>query len=252
MDQNIKSSDIHSIYFGDKNTWVDWYLIPSSRPVIKPPTVKTHYVDIPGSDWHLDLSTVLTGDVCYNAREGTLDFIVDNGQLTEYKAELWPILYSKIMDHLHGRELNMILEDDPDFYYTGRFAVNEWKSDPENSKIVIDYNVSPFKLEAASSLKEDWKWDTFNFETGIVREYKDLKVDGSLTFIIAGRRMRVTPTFIVKSSDKKGMKVKFNGSTYNLPDGTSRVVNIRTVEGDNAFVFTGNGTVSIDYRGGCL
>lgn len=251
MDQIIKSSDIHSIYFGDKNTWVDWYLIPSSRPVIKPPTVKTKYVDVPGADWHLDLSTVLTGDVTYNGREGSLEFIVDNGRLTDYMAEKWSSLYSEIMDYLHGKVLNMTLEDDSTFYYTGRFAVNEWRSDPENSKIVIDYNVSPFKLEATGSL-EDWKWDTFNFEIDIVREYKDLKVDGKLTFVIAGRRMRVTPTFIVKSTDKKGMKVKFNGTTYDLPDGTSRVVNITTVEGDNTFVFTGNGTVSIDYRGGCL
>jgi hypothetical protein len=64
--------------------------------------------------------------------------------------------------------------------------------------------------------------------------------------------MAVTPSFIVKSDDGKGMKVTFNGTTHDLPDGTSRVINIRTVEGDNKLKFTGNGTVSVDYRGGCL
>ena len=219
--------------------------------MFNPPSPKTKLVDVPGADWHLDLSTVLTGDIAYNAREGSLEFIVDNGQYSDYKAETWATHYSKILDYLHGKVLNATLEDDPGFYYTGRFAINEWRSDPENSKIVIDYNVSPFKHEAASSL-EDWVWDTFNFETGIVREYKDLTVDGSLTFIIVGRRMHASPTFIVKSTDKKGMTVTFNGSTYKLPDGTSRVVNIVTSEGDNKFVFKGNGMVSIDYRGGCL
>lgn len=241
----------HSIIFGDKNTWADWYLIPSSRPVFNPPTPKTKYVDIPGADWHLDLSTALTGEMAFNAREGSFEFIVDNGQLSDYKASNWFDLYSEIMEYLHGQLIRARLEDEPIYYYEGRFTVNTWKSDPHNSKIVIDYNVSPYKYEAWSSL-EDWEWDPFNFLTGIVREYKDIRVDDELTFVIVGRRMTVTPSFIVKSDDGSGLDVTFNGSTYHLPDGTSRVVNIRTVSGENTLVFKGKGTVSIDYRGGCL
>lgn len=241
----------HSIIFGDKNTWADWHLIPSSRPVFNPPKPKTKFVDIPGADWHLDMSEVLTGDIAYEARQGSLEFIVDNGQLSNYKADSWYKLYSEILDYLHGRIEQATLEDDPLYYYEGRFSVNEWKSEPHNSKIIIDYVVSPYKYEANSSL-EDWLWDPFDFEDGIIREYKNLRVNGNLDFVIVGRRMRVTPTFIVKSNDGKGLKVTFNGHTYNLPDGTSRIVNIQTVEGENNLKFTGNGTVSIEYRGGKL
>jgi hypothetical protein len=241
----------HSIIFGDKNTWADWYLIPSSRPVFNPPTPKTNFVDVPGADWHLDLSTVLTGDIAYNGREGSLEFIVDNGQLSNYDHTRWSELYSEILDYLHGQLRRATLEDDPSFYYEGRFTVNQWKSDPHNSKITIDYNVHPYKLEAFSSM-EDWEWDSFNFENGIIRDYRDLRVDGKLSFVIIGRRMRVTPVFKVRSDDGKGLKVKFNGAIYDLPDGESRVLNIRTTEGENTLVFTGNGTVSINYRGGCL
>jgi hypothetical protein len=241
----------HSIIFGDKNTWADWYLIPSSRPVFNPPEPKTKFVDIPGADWHLDLSTSLTGDIAYSSRTGSIEFIVDNGYLSDYNASAWHVLYSDILNYLHGKLMKTTLEDDPSFYYEGRFSVNEWKSEPHNSKIVIDYTISPYKYEAFSSL-EDWEWDSFDFETGIVREYKDLRVDNKLEFVIVGRRMSVTPSFIVKSDDGKGLKVKFNGTTYDLPDGTSRVVNIKTVEGENTLTFIGNGTVSIDYRGGCL
>lgn len=241
----------HSIIFGDKNTWADWYLIPSSRPVFNPPKPKTKFVDIPGADWHLDLSTVLTGDIAYSSREGSIEFIVDNGQLSDYDHRKWSILYSDILDYLHGKYMKAVLEDDPSFYYEGRFTVNQWLSEAHNSRIVIDYVVNPYKLESISSL-EDWPWDTFNFETGIIREYKDLRVDGTRTLIIIGRRMKVTPSFIVKSDDGSGMKVKFNGTTYELADGTSRVINVQTVEGENTFTFTGNGTVSVDYRGGCL
>ena len=235
----------HSIIIGDKNTWADWYLIPSSRPVINPPEVKTKYIDIPGSDYQIDLSTVLTGDVAYGPRTGSLEFIVDNGH------EEWYNLYSKILDYLHGRIQKATLEDEPSYYYEGRFTVNQWKSDPHNSKIVIDYNLAPYKYDQFSSL-EDWVWDTFSFETGVIREYKDLEVNGTLEFIVVGQRMRVTPSFIVSSKDGSGMDVTFNGSTYHLNDGTSRVVNILTVEGENKLTFKGNGKVSIEYRGGRL
>lgn len=241
----------HSIIFGDKNTWADWCLFPSSRPVFNPPKPKTKFVEVQGADWHLDMSTVLTGDITYSARTGSIEFIVDNGQYSSYKAEHWSMLYSEILDYLHGKYMRATLEDDPGYFYEGRFTVNQWKSDAHNSKITIDYTVNPYKLEATSSL-EDWIWDNFCFENGIIREYKDLRVDGERIFVIAGRRMRVTPSFIVKSDDGTGMQVKFNGNTYSLPDGTSRVINIQTVEGENTLTFVGNGTVSIDYRGGCL
>lgn len=241
----------HSVIFGDKNSWADWYLLPTSRPVINPPKPKTKFVDIPGADGYLDMSTVLTGDITYEARTGSIEFIVDNGQLSAYKADLWSALYSAIMDYLHGQIRKVVLEDDPAYYYEGRLSVNSWKSEANNSKIVIDYTLNPYKIENTSSL-EDWLWDTFNFESGIIRDYKDLKVDGNLEFVILGRRMRVVPSFIVTSDDGNGLDVTFNGQKFHLPDGTSRVVNIITKEGDNTLTFTGKGTVSIDYRGGCL
>ena len=70
--------------------------------------------------------------------------------------------------------------------------------------------------------------------------------------MIEGRRKSVIPVFTVVSDDGNGLKVTFNGTTYDLPDGTTRVVNIVTKAGANTLVFTGNGTVSIDYRGGRL
>ena len=235
----------HSITFGEKNTWDDWHLIPSSRPIFNPPKPKTNYVDIPGANGHLDLSEVVSGEVVYEARTGSLEFIVDNGH------KEWHDLYSEIMNYLHGKTMRAVLEDDPTFYYEGRFSVNQWKSEPHNSKITIDYTVNPYKLEQNSSLY-DWEWDTFNFETGFIRSYKDLSVNGTLNLTIPGTRMSVTPLFIVSSTDGTGLKVNYQGEEYNLPDGETRVINIRICSGDNLLTFTGNGTLSIDYRGGSL
>ena len=236
----------HSITFGEKNTWDDWHLIPSSRPVFNPPKPKTNYVDIPGADWHIDLSEAVSGEIVYEARTGSIEFIVDNGH------QEWHELYSEIMNYLHGMDMKAILEDDPTFYYEGRFSVNQWKSDPHNSKITIDYSVRPYKFEEYSSL-DDWKWDTFNFKTGIIRNYKDLIVNETLTLVIPGRRMSVTPLFEVSNTtDGAGLKVNYEGVEYDLPEGNTRVIGIRLRPGENILTFTGNGTVSVDYRGGSL
>lgn len=232
----------HSITFGTKNTWDDWHLIPKSRPVINPPTVKTNYVEIPGGDGVLDLSTALSGRPTFANRTGTLDFYVDN----DFKS--WHALYSEIMKYLHGVRMRLILEDDPAYYYEGRFSVNEWRSDKHCSSISIDYNVSPYKKDISSSL-DDWIWDTFNFDTGVIRYYKDIVVEGSKLVRVIGNLM---PNTVTISASNASMSVTFNGRTYPLPKGATVIKEILIVDGENRLMFMGNGTISIEYSGGVL
>ncbi len=233
------------VTFGTKHSYRDWGLLLKSRPVISPPSPKTVYVDIPGSDGIIDLTESLTGDVKFDNRTITCEFVVLDAR------NRWSDIYSEIMDYLHGQRMKVRLDEDPTYYYEGRLQVNEWKSDKVTSTITIEGDVEPYKMEMFSSL-EDWEWDSFNFETGIIRDYKEIRVDESLTFTIEGRRKSVVPSFTVVSDDGSGLQVRFNGTTYDLPDGTSRVLNIVIKNGTNTLYFTGNGTVSIDYRGGRL
>lgn len=249
MEYNYKEYVPHGITFinttGDKkHTWRDWKVVPTSRPVFKPPNAKRVEVEIPGADSIIDMTESLTGEVHYNNRSGSLEFQVEN-------KNNWYDVYSDILDYIHGQQMKAVLDDEPTYYYIGRFSVNEWKSDKMNSKIVIDYSVEPYKLEMFSSL-EDWEWDSFNFETGIIREYKNIRVDGSLTLTIEGRRKTVIPLFAVKTDDGKEFDVEFNGKNFNIPDGTSKILGIVFKEGSNTLKIMGNGTISIDYRGGRL
>ena len=133
----------HSITFikGNEqaNTWEDWHLIPSSRPTLSPPGVQTNFVSIPGRMGALDFSEYLTGDVQYSDRSGSFEFLVDNDH------EYWVSIKNKIVDFLHGNVMKMVLEDDPEYYYEGRFTVDSWKSESWNSKIVINYVVGADK-----------------------------------------------------------------------------------------------------------
>ena len=239
----------HSITFGDKNTWDDWHLIPQTRPVFLPPDVKTSYVEVPGADGKMDLTESLTGSILYKNRQGTIQFYVDNGH------EEWDILYAKIMNYLHGQKMNAILEDDPSFYYEGRFSVNNWKSEKYRSEIAIDYDVAPYKIDIQSS-KEDWLWDPFNFEVGIIREYNNVRVNGELTLEFIGSRRAYIPVFeTLLDNSANPIVLQWSGltdKTFGLQNGRSKFPDIKIKNNTTIMTFTGYGVVTIDYRGGSL
>ena len=251
----------HSVTFGDKNTWDDWRLVPSSRPVFNPPAQKVKTLDIPGGDGVLDLSTALTGYPVYQNRTGQMEFIVMN----DFKP--WHTAYSDIMDYLHGQTMRATLEDDPEYFYEGRFTVNAWKSQKDWSRIVIDYSVGPYKWSVLSSI-DDWLWDPFNFQNGIIRSafFKNLAVTTTkkkrtLKAELFGRAP-VCPHFIVSSSAGRGVKIQFVNPTLNvnltklLPDGTTQVPEFTFFGAQGATIYlwcdSGTGTVSIDFRQGRL
>lgn len=232
----------HSITLGEKNTWDDWHLIPASRPLLNPPAVKTSVIEIPGGDGAIDLTTALAGRPVFKNRTGSWEFYVENG----FKD--WTALYSEIMSYLHGKKLKAILEDDPDYYYEGRFSVNNWKSDANWSLITIDYDVKPYK-KSVRAPGEDWLWDTFNFETDIIQCYENLPVSGSRTVIAVGDDMPVPATIIASAG---GMTLTFNGNVYNLNKGINYSSEFTISQGQNIFVFEGEGDITIKYERGRL
>lgn len=251
----------HSITFGEKNTWEDWRLVPASRPVFNPPAQKTKLLEIPGEDGVIDLSQALTGYPVYQNRTGSVEFIVMNG----FKP--WHMAYSDIMDYLHGQTLRAVLEDDPEYFYEGRFTVNAWKSEKDWSRIVIDYNVGPYKWSVLSSI-DDWLWDPFNFQNGIIRTTlfknilvtstpKDLHLDAALF-----GRAPVCPRFLVSSTVGRGVHVRFVNPklgldmTKLLPEGTVQIPEFVFFGDQGADIHlwcdSGTGTVSVDFRQGRL
>ena len=139
----------HSVTFGDKHSWRDFHLVPTSRPVISPPTFREKYVDIPGRNGAIDLASAISGRPVYANRSGSIEFLVDLEQWPS-----WSVAYSTIATHLHGQVMHMTLDDDPEFYYEGRFTVNQWESGASFSTIVIDYNLQPFKVKPNDPRKD--------------------------------------------------------------------------------------------------
>ena len=145
----------HAVSFTDKDnvtkhTWTDWHLIPSKRPQLGPPNVKTNVVDIPGAHGHLDLSDVLTGSPRFENRTGSMDFILMNKSINsdgpQYEVE-WYERYSEITNFMHGKVLKMVLDDDPTWEWRGRFSVSGFESQNNYSTITISFDVYPFKIK---------------------------------------------------------------------------------------------------------
>lgn len=167
----------HSVTFINKdgaqiNSWTDWLLIPSSRPIISTPPVQEFSLEIPGRSGKIDFQDYILKEPVFDNRIGSLEFVIDH---ENDKYISWHHTYNEILNFLHGRWLKIILNDEPDYYYEGRFSLNDFKSNSDWSTITIDYNLKPFKLSVVDTLS-DWLWDPFSFITGYIRSASDFEI----------------------------------------------------------------------------
>lgn len=166
------------------NTYSTWGLVPETRPSVVPPEPKTKVLDIPSGDGVIDLSESLSGKPVFNNREGEWTFYVLNDYVgSEAPAETivsivdtpdshggiirsitvgaasqssealdpdrfsnWSDRLQNIMASIQGKRIKVVLDDDPSYYYIGRFYVSDWDSSNDTySMITISYNVDPHK-----------------------------------------------------------------------------------------------------------
>lgn len=244
----------HSLTFGNKNTWDNWHIVPESRPVINLPEPKTSYVDIPGMDGSLDYTEALSGRVKYGQRQGSWTFYVmnDYGE-KNYEYEAWYQLYAAITDCLHGKNLLVWSEDDPDYVFSGRFSV-EWASPKDWSKVTITYILDPYKYKGYVDENGNVIRDTENSTSGL-----DWKWDELFDLTIKYGKFEVTDEkwrTLYNDTDhdieiymelQTKMTIEFNGETKEFGPGIYRDSGIILTPGENKMRFIGTGQVLIDY-----
>lgn len=209
---------------------------------ISPPEIQMQSLNIPGRNGKIDLTTALTGDPTYDNREIE---IVLNGKKP---AADWPAFMSDFMNQFHGQSVKLVFDDDPQFYYQGRAIVNDdYKKGTEVASFSILVDAEPFKYDLMDSA-EDWLWDPFSFEYGVIREYAGIVVEGERSLMVVGSRMPVVPDIIVSAE----MTVEYSGKLYALKKGQNKVYDIVIRNGESRLVFKGTGNVTVKYRGGSL
>ena len=236
----------HSMLINGKHTYDEWGLVPTTRPVVNLPPVKTSYVEIPSADGVIDFTEDLTGQPLYGLRTGSWEFWCRPEYTEAHQYQNWVEIHQDLVNWIHGKRCTVVLEDDRRFYYVGRLSV-DWKSQESNSLVTINYELDPYKLHIVASDDEDWKWDNV-FEKYI--QYGRFEVNGTVVRNVINMGIRPTvPTITVTEP----MTVEFEGVTYQLVKGLNYNLNLTlqpegTDHTNNIMTFRGNGTAIISYR----
>ena len=210
------------VMFDKEHSYYDLGLMLTKYPDISPPVPKTKFVDVPGKDGALNLSKTLTGHMLYNRRTMQLSFAI----LAPRK--LWPDIHSEIMDKLHGQDMSIVLDDDPEYMYTGTLAVEAYDPGKVTSGVTITADLEPYKKRIL---------DTITAFT----------VDGTRTAAITVERMPTVPVIAASAA----MSMTFGGVTYALEAGENEFPDVIMRSGAyNTFTFTGSGDVSLKYKEG--
>lgn len=193
-----------------------------SKVNIPPAVPKTNYVDIPGGDGAVDLTEAL-GEVKYKDREATFTFtVLPTDNFEDKKRE--------VSNLLNGVRFSKIIVDkDPDYYWTGRCKINEYASDKNLHQIVVGAVLAPYKLKVDQTI--------INVPSG-----------ENISVSLENGRKRVCPTI----TNSKDATIIFEGNTYEISAGTHTLLNIVLNFGQNVLTVTSEGTTVFSYQEGDL
>lgn len=213
---------MNGILFDNIHSYEDLDLYLSAK-TIGSPAVKKKQIDIPGANGVSDF-TEWFGAVYYGNRTLSFDFT------TAVPRRNFPVVFSRVLNTLHGKKMRIVLWDDPNFYYVGRLDVDKFKADKVLGKIVVTADCEPYK---------------YKLNPTVVKT----TVSGSKTVKYANLSKRVSP----KISTTGSVNITFKGSSYSLASGVDVVIpNIVFEEGENVLTFTGTSTVTVTYQEGEL
>lgn len=221
-----------------KDLFQEYGLIPTSRPVIAPPSPVLKFEEIPGGSGSLDLSQALSSEMTYHDRTGSLEFMLapDRAHGTSY--DYWEDVYSSILEFISSGRVKIWTSEnawgDPvysSYYYEGRMTINDWKTDKTWEKVTIDYRLDPFKY--ADDL---YTAGPFTVAYNSTYETDNLAIS------------HVTVPVITLS---KPMTAVYNNREYSLPAGDSQMIAVNASAHTITFrndVSSGSGTVRFLFR----
>lgn len=209
------------IRFGNYHSYDDFSLILGHKE-IGTPSPKTETIEIPGGDGVLDL-TEFFSEVKYNNRQLVFEFstIIPKDEFLN--------LFTRIQNAIHGQRMQIVLDDDADWYYMGRISVSPWKAEKNIGKLTIECDCDPYKLE-----KNVTKFSQ--------------NVTSSATITLTNSRKRVVPTITTNAE----MTIAFGNYRGTFSAGTFVIPELELHEGNNTVTVTGTGNITFQYRKGAL
>lgn len=216
---------MRGILIGNKHTADDWNLILNSK-VISPPQPKTTYISIQDRDGKLDMSEALTGEIKYDSRSLSFTFLMTEGTYQDREN-----LISEIMSTVHGKRLEIYLDDDVEKCFIGRCEVKSYANSNAYGTIVIEATCDPYRKSANEK--------SVKVNLSSTDEAVPLTNNGAQTLI---------PTFIVSNT----ATIEYETSRVVLTKGTHLIDGIVMKTGVTEVLATGSGTLEVIWREGYL
>lgn len=223
---------MYGMKIGEFHSYKDFGLVPTSKPVINLPSPKLEYLEIPGRQGEIDVTESFAGEVIYEMRTGSFEFLVSD-------PEKWQEVYRKLLSTVHGKRISLVLDTEKDYVYQGRIWVSEFKSDKNYSLITLDYKLEPYKYSL-----EDMKNGEF------IHRIDGIAITSSNTITLTfDSDMTIVPEFHNRTENV--LTLNFEEKKFTLPKGMSRFPEVRGRK-NLVLSFTGNSTLDISYQRGWL
>lgn len=208
------------ITLGQYHSYRDFSLILGEKEIAAP-NVKTVKIDVEGADSALDLTEFFGepkyDDVTHKFRFSTI--VPQSEFLT---------LFSTIKNAIHGKKLQIILDDDPGFFYIGRCYVSSFTSAKGVGTISIDADCEPWKYKAAKTTVTE-------------------AVNGEGIIALPNLRKRVVPEVTVTTDTT--LHIVFETSNiWDLGSGSYTLPELELKAGNNTVSVTGTGSITFSYQ----
>lgn len=193
---------------------------------VPPPEVQTNYVEVVGRDGAID-KTAPDGVVRYKDREWTLEFQKTGADVS---ADDLPSISRALYNELHGRQGEIIFDDDTSYKWIGRVFVDNVSC--ENNGLII----ASIRL-----ITEPYRYKLNGISKGV--SLSSQAVDVTLT---NGRKPLVP---IITVSGIAVLEFTIRGEEYSieLSAGTWTVTDLILFEGNTVVSVSGSGLISFEY-----
>lgn len=199
---------------------------------IPAPVPQTKFINIIGRDGAVDLSNAF-GDIHYNSREWVLEF-------KHFDPVNWQTISSQVFNAIHGKRLDFTFDDDPDWFWTGRFIVNSYSSQSGEGTLKVTVTADPYKYKKLPTIVSASVPSTESYSGDIVTldEGKSSTVSSFVADIYPTQEGNPTPSAPVALTGYTGATVHVAGKNLaNFNDATgsagATVTKIASLNGFN-------------------
>lgn len=189
---------------------------------------RENYVEVPGHNGPLDLSTVLTdGEPFYGGRE--FEAILESSEGTRQEREE---RINRMVNQLDGWRFNIVLPDDTEHYISGRVRVERLYNDPAHASVRVSATCDP------------WRYNNSETVVGLVATTAEQTVA-----LINTGRLSVVPTINIIGGD---VRLVFNANgeeqSWVRGPGTHIIPDIYLKTGSAPLRYSGTGQATLTYR----